>query len=148
MARSLTPAAVLALVGGIASGCSFPVGPPATLSVHAGGIPSGAQGAFGGFGGFQPDVTILRNGTVVRSWDPFTHPSITVAPGVYVLMIGGRAISDLITCTGDGSDPTCTRETGGPIVVCRMPIALGPGDARTLSIDLGAIGPDCQEPSG
>jgi hypothetical protein len=112
---------------------------PATLEV----MPTGNPPIERGFGGYRIEATLIRDGTIIGTWEPGRLPSVSVDAGDYVLVIVYRSVSDAIVCTTGGPNPTCIEQTGTPIELCQTTLTLEPNEDRRLSVDLGVAGPDC-----
>ena len=114
--------------------------PPATLGVATTGR---APGNFG-FGGYRVDATLERDGSAIGTWQIARQPTVTVDPGVYSLVIHVLEVSDVISCTAGGPNPTCIQQTGDPTFLCSTPVTLGPGENVDLEIDLASGESPCR----
>jgi hypothetical protein len=123
---------LVAIASLLIAGCETPT---ATLGVVTTGMPTGDR-PFGGFGGFRVEAALERDGETSGTWEPARQASVTVDPGDYSLVISLLEVSDLITCTGGGANPTCLQETGGTTFFCQTPVTLGAGATVGLEIDL------------
>ena len=127
---------VLLLIGG----CETPT---ATLGVATTGMPPRDR-PFGGFGGFRVEAALERDGVTLGTWEPARQASVIVGPGDYSLVIDLVEVSDLITCTGGGANPTCLQQAGDRTFFCQTPVSLAAGETVGLEIDLAAGESPCR----
>ena len=122
---------VAAIATSLMIGCGTP---PATLGVTTTGQ---APGDFG-FGGYRVEARLEHDGTAIGTWQIARQPTVTVDPGEYSLVILVVEVSDVISCTAGGPNPTCIQQTGDPTFYCSTPVTLAPGESVDLEIDLAS----------
>jgi hypothetical protein len=115
----------------------------ATLGVATTGMPPRDR-PFGGFGGFRVEAALERDGATIGTWEPARQASVIVDPGDYSLVISLVEVSDLITCTGGGANPTCLQQTGDQTFFCQTPVTLAAGETVGLEIDLATDQGPCR----
>ena len=132
--------AVVPIAALLIAGCETPT---ATLAVATTGMPPRDR-PFGGFGGFRVEAALERDGATIGTWEPARRASVIVDPGDYSLLINLIEVSDLITCTGGGANPTCLQQTGDQTFFCQTPVTLAAGETVGLEIDLAAGESPCR----
>jgi hypothetical protein len=131
------PKALIPLVALLLTGC-------ATSGATLGVVTTGRAAGDFGFGGYRVDARLERDGVPIGTWQVARQPTVAVDPGAYSLVIFVVEVSDVISCTSGGPNPTCIQQTGDHTFYCSTPVTLGSGERVDLEIDLASGESPCR----